>query len=83
MDDLATLGPRVICYQMDTINLSKRVVVYQGAHLCTGSHDYSSHNFQIFTLPIRIEAYGWICTEAFLAPGVTIGEGTVIGARSV
>ncbi|MGB5135677.1 MAG: putative colanic acid biosynthesis acetyltransferase [Prochlorococcaceae cyanobacterium] len=83
LDDEACLGRRVICYSMDTISLGKRVVVSQGVHLCTGSHDYESPNFQLFTRPIKIEADVWICTEAFLGPGVTIGEGAVIGARSV
>jgi putative colanic acid biosynthesis acetyltransferase WcaF len=81
--DNACLGRGVICYSMDTISLGKRVVVSQRVHLCTGSHDYESENFQLFTRPIRIEDDAWICAEAFLAPGVTIGQGAVIGARSV
>ncbi|WP_216909526.1 putative colanic acid biosynthesis acetyltransferase [Synechococcus sp. CCY 0621] len=83
LDDEACLGPGVTCYSMDTISLGPRVVVSQGVHLCTGSHDYESPNFQLFTRPISIGADAWICTEAFLAPGVSIGEGAVIGARSV
>lgn len=83
LHDLACLGPGVTCYSMDTISLGQRVVVSQGVHLCTGSHDYESENFQLFTRPITIGADAWICTEAFLAPGVTIGDGAVIGARSV
>lgn len=83
LQDYACLGRGVICYSMDTISLGKRVVVSQGAHLCTGSHDYESGTFQLFTRPIRIEDDAWICAEAFLAPGVTIGQGAVIGARSV
>jgi putative colanic acid biosynthesis acetyltransferase WcaF len=83
LHDQACLGRGVICYSMDTICLGPRVMVSQGAHLCTGSHDYETPNFQLFTRPIHIEADAWICAEAFLAPGVTIGEGAVIGARSV
>ena len=79
----ACLGPRVICYSMAPIHLGERVVVSQGAHLCTGSHDYNSASFPLFAKPISIAADAWICTEAFLGPGVQIGEGAVIGARSV
>lgn len=77
------LGPRVICYSMAPIILGERVVVSQGAHLCTGSHDYTSSSFPLYAKPICIGADAWICSEAFLGPGVEIGEGAVIGARAV
>jgi putative colanic acid biosynthesis acetyltransferase WcaF len=83
MEPLSCLGPRVICYSMATIHLGTRAVVSQGAHLCTGSHDYTSENFQLFASPITIGADAWICAEAFLGPGVVIGDGAVIGARAV
>ena len=34
------------------------------------------------SLPIEISDGAWICADAFLAPGVHIGEGAVVGARS-
>ena len=77
------LGPRVNCYSMALIELGERVVISQGAHLCSGSHDYNQESFQLQAKPIKIGADAWVCAEAFLAPGVEIGEGTVIGARSV
>lgn len=59
------------------------MVVSQGVHLCTGSHVYSSDTFPLFAKPITIGADAWICTEAFVGPGVQIAEGAVIGARAV
>jgi len=79
----STLGRRVTCYSMAPISLGERVVVSQGVHLCTGSHDHESDNFQLFARPIQIHSDVWICAEAFIAPGVTIGEGAVIAARAV
>lgn len=83
MSAYSTLGRRVICYSMAPISLGERVVVSQGVHLCTGSHDYGSETFQLFARPICINSDAWICAEAFLSPGVTIGDGAVIGARAV
>jgi putative colanic acid biosynthesis acetyltransferase WcaF len=73
----------VILYSQGTIKLGKRVVISQGAHLCTGSHDYETAGFPLITAPITIGDHAWVAAEAFLHPGVAIGEGTVIGARSV
>jgi putative colanic acid biosynthesis acetyltransferase WcaF len=33
--------------------------------------------------PIEIGDNAWICADAFLGPGVTIGEGAIVGARAV
>lgn len=77
------LGPDVKCYSMALIQLGERVIVSQDVHLCSGSHDYTQESFQLFAEPIIIDSDAWICAEAFLAPGVRIGEGVVIGARSV
>lgn len=72
-----------VLYSQGKITLGNRVVISQGAHLCTGSHDYERAGFPLVTAPIRIGDHAWIAAEAFIHPGVRIGEGTVIGARSV
>ena len=33
--------------------------------------------------PITIGDGAWICADAFVGPGVNVGEGAVLGARSV
>jgi len=83
MANHSTLARRTICYSMASISLGERAVVSQGVHLCTGSHDYESENFQLFALPIEIGSDVWICAEAFIGPGVVVATGAVIGARSV
>ena len=83
MEANSCLGPNVICYSMAIVSLGKKAIVSQGTHLCTGSHDYESVDFQLFAKPITIEADVWICAESFVGPGVTISCGAVIGARSV
>jgi putative colanic acid biosynthesis acetyltransferase WcaF len=81
--DESGIASGVILYSQGKITIGKRTVVSQGAHLVTGTHDYSDAGFPLVTKPIHIGNYVWIATEAFIHPGVTIGAGCVIGARSV
>ena len=79
----AVIGPGVNVYSMGTISLGEDVLVSQGAHLCAGTHDCDSPQFQLVAKPIRIGAKAWIAAEAFVGPGARIGEGAVLGARAV
>lgn len=79
----AGVADGVILYSQAPITLGARSVISQGAHLCTGSHDYNSPLFTLFAKPIVIGDHAWVAAECFIHPGVTVGEGAVIGARSV
>ena len=68
---------------MDKINIADFAVISQGAHLCTGSHNYNSNNFQLITLPISVGSRVWLCAESFVGPGVSIADGSVVAARGV
>ena len=81
-DDVG-VGDDVKLYSMADITIGRRGVVSQGTHLCTGSHDYNSPNFQLFARPIEIGERAWICAEVFVGPGVSVHSGCVIGAREV
>jgi putative colanic acid biosynthesis acetyltransferase WcaF len=70
-------------YNQARITLGSRCVVSQGAFLCTGTHDYTSEDFRLVARPIKVGKLTWIAAEVFVSPGVTLGEGGVIGARSV
>jgi putative colanic acid biosynthesis acetyltransferase WcaF len=83
MADHACLGPRVDCYSMAKITLDAYALASQGAHLCAGTHDIDDPNFQLCARPIRIGRKGWVAAEAFVGPGVDVGEGAVLGARGV
>ncbi|QAU48743.1 putative colanic acid biosynthesis acetyltransferase [Bradyrhizobium guangzhouense] len=78
----AYVGPRAIIYSMAKITLGDYSLVSQGAHLCAGSHDIDDPNFQLRAKPITVSARAWIAAEAFVGPGVCIGEGAVLGARA-
>jgi len=78
----AALGYRVNCYNCATITIGDYALVSQDTTLCAATHDYRSRSFPLVTRPITIESQAWVCAEAFIGPGVKIGEGAVVGARS-
>lgn len=73
----------VTLYCQGKITIGKRSVISQGAHLVAGTHDYTQAGFPLITKPINIGDHVWVAAETFIHPGVTIGNGCVIGARSV
>ncbi len=83
MGDASAIGRGAIIYSQGSIKLGRRVVISQGAHLCAGTHEFEQSGFPLVTKPIHLGDDVWIAAEAFVHPGVTVGEGTVVGARSV
>lgn len=81
--DYVCFGEGVDCYNVSTITVGSKVTISQRSFLCTASHDVSSLTRPLVHSPIRIKDHSWVCSEAFVGPGVTIGEGAVVGARSV
>jgi len=76
------IGDDVNLYCMADINIGKNCVISQKSYLCTGSHDYTKSTFDIFAKPIIINDEAWIASDVFIALGVTIGSGTIVGIRS-
>jgi len=83
LDDECGIASGVELYSQGLITVGKRAVISQGSYICTGTHDYNDKGFPLYTLPITIGDNAWIAAGAFVHPGVTIGNGCVIGARSV
>ena len=80
--DYSWIGDHVVLYSLGPIDIGTNVVISQKSYLCTGSHDYVKSDFPIYYQPIKIENESWLATDVFVGPGVTIGRGTVVGARS-
>jgi putative colanic acid biosynthesis acetyltransferase WcaF len=81
--DFGTLGPGVVCYNIAPIFIGIKAVVSQGAELCTGTHDYRHPTFPLVAKPISIGRRAWVCANALIGPGVSVGEGAVLGAAGV
>ena len=70
------------CSGLTSITIGDKVTISQKSFICTASHDISQINKPLMTKPITINSYSWIAADAFVGPGVTIGEGAVVGARA-
>jgi putative colanic acid biosynthesis acetyltransferase WcaF len=80
--DYSQIGDDVVIYSYAEISIGNSTVVSQKSYLCAGTHNFRSLSFEIQTLPIVIEDEVWLAADVFVAPGVRVGRGTVVGARS-
>ncbi|MDO6489764.1 MULTISPECIES: putative colanic acid biosynthesis acetyltransferase [unclassified Cellulophaga] len=80
--DNSWIGDDVVLYSLGEIFIGNNTVVSQKSYICTGSHDHSKIDFPIYAKKIIIEDECWLATDVYVGPGVTIGKGTVVGARS-
>lgn len=81
--DWTTLASDVVVYNLGPITIGDHTVISQGAFLCAGTHDHTLPNLPLQRPPISIGGGVWIAMQAFIGPGVTIGNNTVVGARAV
>jgi putative colanic acid biosynthesis acetyltransferase WcaF len=82
MGDYSCLSHNVDCYCVDRITLGAHSTVSQYSFLCTASHDYTDPAMPLTTAPIMLGERVWVTADVFVAPGVMIGDGAVIIARS-
>lgn len=83
MDHDSCLGDRAIVYCLGPVTIGRRVSISQQAHLCAGTHDYTRPDMPLERPPIVIEDDAWLAADTFVGPGVTVGEGAILGARAV
>ena len=81
--DDSAIGEGALIYNLGRVTLGERVTISHRAHLCAGTHDHTKPDFPLLRPPITIGSEAWICADAFVGPGVTVGEGAIVGARAV
>jgi len=82
MHEGSGIGEYVDVYSVDKIVLKRNAAVSQYSFLCTATHDYRKLDLPLLTAPIVLSEDSWITADVFVGPGVTIGAGSVVLARS-
>ena len=81
LGDHVLIGPGVRLYNQGRITIGAKSVISQRAHICASTHDVRDPLFQLVLRPVTIGQRCWVAAEAFVGPGVTMGDQAVLGAR--
>jgi putative colanic acid biosynthesis acetyltransferase WcaF len=76
-------GDGVEIYNPAPIRMGSHAILSQEAYLCGATHDYDDPGFPLLACEMEVGAYAWVCARASVAPGVNMGEGSVLGMGSV
>lgn len=75
------IGPGVRLYNQGRIVIGDHTVVSQRAHICASTHEVDDPLFQLVLRPVTLGERCWVAAEAFVGPGVTMADRSVLGAR--
>ncbi|MFK7961932.1 MAG: acetyltransferase [Phycisphaerales bacterium] len=81
LGDEVAIGERAILYCLGPVRVGDRTMISQFAHVCAGTHDHTRSDMPLYRVPISIGSDVWLCTETYVAPGVVVGDGVMVGAR--
>lgn len=77
------IGEEVWFINHEKVKIGSNVCISQRSIICSGGHDYRSASLEFAHKPIEIKAGAWVCLDAKVLPGVTIGECSVVSAGEI
>lgn len=83
------IGPYAKFNSVGGIRIQSGVIIGPYCHIYTANHKYDGDiktlpfDEREYLKPVEIQKYVWIGGDVIILPGVTIGEGSVIGAGSI
>ena len=83
VEDFSAIGDGARLYSLGRIDIGADVTISQHAHLCAGTHDHQRSDMPLIKAPITLGRGAWICADAFVGPGVVVGDYAILGARAV
>ncbi|MHC4050424.1 WcaF family extracellular polysaccharide biosynthesis acetyltransferase [Bradyrhizobium sp. 25ACV] len=76
------IGDNAELYSLGSIEIGESAVVSQRSYVCAATHDHNDITFPLVAKAVVVEREAWVAADCFIAPGVTIGAGAIVGARS-
>lgn len=82
LGDDVRVGERVILYALGPITIGDNTVLDYRAHLCAGTHDMNDSRFPLIKAPITIGRGCLVGLDAYIGPGVTLGDDCRVWPRA-
>lgn len=77
------IGEQVWFINHEKVTIGSDVCISQRSVICSGGHDYQSSSLEYAHKPVTIKDGAWICLDAKVLPGVTIGSCSVVSAGEI
>jgi putative colanic acid biosynthesis acetyltransferase WcaF len=81
--DNCWIGEEVWFINHEKVTIGSDVCISQRSIICSGGHDYRSASLEYAHKPVTIRNGAWVCLDAKVLPGVTIGECSVVSAGEI
>ena len=81
--DHCWIGEEVWFMNHEKVTIGSNVCISQRSIICSGGHDYRSSSLEYAHKPVKIKDGAWVCLDAKVLPGVTIGECSVVSAGEI
>jgi putative colanic acid biosynthesis acetyltransferase WcaF len=80
--DQVTAADGAEIYNPAQMRFGSHAILSQEAFVCGATHDYDDPRFPLLAYAMEFGAYTWVCARASVGPGVSMGEGAVLGLGS-
>ena len=77
------IGEEVRFINHEKVKIGSNVCISQRSIICSSGHDYRSASLDYAHKSIEIKDGAWICLDAKVLPGLTIGECSVVSAGEI
>lgn len=81
--DWSAIGEDTLIYNLGQVVIGEKATISHKVHICAGTHDYADPSLPLLRPSIDIGNQVWICANSFVGPGITIGDGAIVGAGAV